>query len=515
MHASCRNSASTGVGTWYAGQPNAVSARSAPPPLALRALLPGWLALGVPLLAGGWLLLDAQRNQPVALPAQHFFVVTVVALLALGVALLVARVALRMEQYRVALLSLGFGCMAGFFAVHALATPGISVGTVVGYADSSYAGPYGTSQLQTDRYAGTVVGLSAFLSLAVPAGLFALAFSPVAGRLRRGAALAGVGVLALLIAAYGAAAAWQPEAMGSLPFSRPPFSSLLAAVSVGLLLFGAGRQWQVYRRTRFPTHGSLVLAFLLLAEAQVAMVAAPFWTPTWWLYHVLMLAAVVLALGALFVELDRRRGLERFLPGEVVERVVAGDLLRLGGERRVATVLFADLRGSTALAEKLPAEAVVDLLNAYVGALARPVFEHGGMLDKYMGDGLMAVFGVVDEGDHGARAAARAALDMRAAIARVNQERRADVRFGVGIHTGEVVLGAVGIPQRSDFTAIGDTVNTASRLEGLCKTYGVDTVLSAATRDCLDGAVRVTLLGATEIRGRAQPEQVFTLKSVE
>jgi adenylate cyclase len=286
-------------------------------------------------------------------------------------------------------------------------------------------------------------------------------------------------------------------------------------VSAVLFIFAATRQAETYARTRFPMQGALVLSFIFLAEAQVIMVVSSFWTLAWWEYHVLMFAAVVLAMGALFLELDRRRGLERFLPAEVVERVVTGDPLRLGGERRAATVLFADLRGSTVLAEQLAAEHVVRLLNTYIGALAQCVFARGGMLDKFLGDGLMAVFGVLPDGSDGAVPAVQAALDMRREIQAVNARRVADgstpIGFGVGIHTGEVVLGAIGIPQRSDFTAIGDTVNTAARLQEICKGHDVDIILSSQTVERLPAdAFALRDLGPAEVRGKSQPVRILT-----
>jgi adenylate cyclase len=273
---------------------------------------------------------------------------------------------------------------------------------------------------------------------------------------------------------------------------------------------------EMYAKTRLPMHGALVIAFALLALAQVIMVVATFWTLAWWEYHLLMLAAVVLALGALFLELDRRRGLERFLPVEVVERVVSGDLLRLAGERRVVTVMFADLRGSTKLAERLPAEELVRTINEYVGVLARCVFAHGGMLDKFLGDGLMAIFGVVPDSSDGAVPAARAALQMRAEVAGANAARvargLAPLAFGVGVNTGEVILGAVGIPQRSEFTAIGDAVNTASRLQELTKDLGSDVVLSAQTAERLRShGFALRPLGTAAVRGKAQPVAILTL----
>src|SRR6185295_6118874 len=153
----------------------------------------------------------------------------------------------------------------------------------------------------------------------------------------------------------------------------------LAVLSIVLFLYAAWRQFGIFAKTRLPMHGALVASFVLLAEAQVIMASSQFWTLAWWEYHVLMLGAVVLAIGALFLELDRRRGLERLLSAEVVERVVSGDLLRLSGERRVATVLFADLRGSTGIAENMEAEALVRMLHETVGVLAKSVFAHGGM----------------------------------------------------------------------------------------------------------------------------------------
>ena len=156
-------------------------------------------------------------------------------------------------------------------------------------------------------------------------------------------------VVALLLVGYSALAVLHPQILTDLPLSQQSNAYYLAAVSMTLFVFAASRQMETYTKTRLPMHGALVIAFLFLALAQLIMVAATFWTLAWWEYHLLMFAAVVLALGALFLELDRRRGLERFLPAEVVERVVSGDLLRLAGERRVVTVMFADCGGQQSL----------------------------------------------------------------------------------------------------------------------------------------------------------------------
>ncbi len=170
----------------------------------------------------------------------------------------------------------------------------------------------------------------------------------------------------------------------------------------------------------------------------------------------------------------------------------------------------------TALAERLEPEAVVDVLNAYLRAMASAVIADGGILDKFLGDGLMSIFGALDDGRSGAHAAAGAALRIRASVEALTALRTArgeiTMAFGVGIHTGTVVLGAVGLPERSDYTAIGDTVNTASRMESLCKELEADIVLSSETAACLDGAgVALRPLGEVAVRGKAQPVRVFTL----
>jgi len=149
--------------------------------------------------------------------------------------------------------------------------------------------------------------------------------------------------------------------------------------------------------------------------------------------------------------------------------------------------------------------------------MAKCVPDTGGILDKFLGDGLMAIFGALGDPTNGAAAAARAALAIRDRVGRLNEERAARgdpvVRFGVGMHTGDVVLGAVGLPERSDYTAIGDTVNTASRMETLTKEFKVDAVLSGETASRLDGdGIELRPLGAATVRGKAQAIEVFTLR---
>src|SRR2546427_346008 len=291
---------------------------------------------------------------------------------------------------------------------------------------------------------------------------------------------------------------------------------VLVSSVIVLYLYSAFAQGRDFFRTGLPLQGALGIAYVLLAQAQVSQFLGPTWTPSWWEYHGLMLVAVVLALGALFLELDRRRGLERFLPPTVVERVIQGDPLRLEGERQTVTILFTDLRGSTAPAERLPPDAFVTAVNEYLTVMGRCVLDQGGILDKFTGDGLMAIFGAMSDPTNGASAAARAALEMRRRIAELNAGRAARgeevVQFGVGIHTGDVVVGTIGLPERSQYDAFGDAVNTASRMETLTKEFKVDSILSRDTADRLrDDGVALRPLGVATVRGKANAVEVFTL----
>lgn len=478
----------------------------------------------LPLALLAYLLADPAANRDLNAPIEHFVLTTNVAVLAFFAAVLVARAALQLGQYRTLLVALGFGAVGGIFAVHGLATPGALF--------------RGTSP-QEARDALAIVALSAQLSLLVPAVLFGVRYTSLAEHLRRLVpARSLVGLVVGLIAAYAALALLVPSAVGGamaawLPSSIDAYGGYAGSVTAGglrlpdlpillpgiaaiaLFLLAAARQGREYLTSRLPLHGALVISYLLLAETQVSQTLGQLYSLAWWEYHGLMLAAVAIALVALFVELDRRRGLERFLPPTVVERVIQGDRLRLEGDRRVVSVLFTDLRGSTALADSADPEAVIGIVNAYLRTMARAVIEAGGIIDKFTGDGLMAIFGAMTDAETGARAAARAALAIRRAVAALNAERAARgepvLGFGVGAHVGEVVLGAVGLPERSDYTAMGDTVNTAARMESLCKELGVDCVLSAELAARLDGAVGVKALGSATVKGKAQPILVYTL----
>lgn len=222
---------------------------------------------------------------------------------------------------------------------------------------------------------------------------------------------------------------------------------------------------------------------------------------------------------AMLEEATTKQMMERYLPPQLVGRLFSGGAsLEPGGEARTVTLLFADIRGFTTIAERLPTEAVVELLNAALSRLSDAVFAHSGTLDKFTGDGLMAIFGApVAQPDDAARAVA-AGLAMLEAIRDLDAQQPAGaprLAIGVGIHTGEAIVGNIGSARRLDYTAIGDAVNLASRIEGLTKELGAPLLLSRATRDAALAApgadpLHFTAAGEAPVKGRSRPVELFT-----
>ncbi|HLL55247.1 MAG TPA: adenylate/guanylate cyclase domain-containing protein [Myxococcaceae bacterium] len=221
----------------------------------------------------------------------------------------------------------------------------------------------------------------------------------------------------------------------------------------------------------------------------------------------------------IFARLDLLRS---FVPAPAVERVMAESparALSLGGQLTTVTVLSSDLRGFTALSERLPPAEVVAQLNAYHGAMLEEVRRHGGVLDKFIGDGMLAIFGLPQAekaapADHGAQAAVACARGMLAALERLNRERATQglspLRIGVGVHTGPVIAGNIGAPgHRLEFTVIGDAVNTASRVEGLTKDCGEPVLVTAGAAERLREPLRE--LPPMAVRGKQEPLRVFGL----
>ncbi len=268
---------------------------------------------------------------------------------------------------------------------------------------------------------------------------------------------------------------------------------------------------------------ALALALVFSVAVQVAFDSGLIVT-----YVYPLLALAIGTLGTLAVlymveTLERARVHDlfaRFVPADVVDQVVAsaGENLRLGAVERDCTVLFSDLRGFTSFAEQLPAARVIEVVNCYLSEMTEAILGAGGTLISYMGDGIMAVFGApLEQPDHADRAlgAAREMIGPRLdAFNRWIAEEGHDHRFvmGVGINSGPVMAGNIGSEQRVEYTALGDTTNTASRLEGMTKDSGHMLFVADSTRERLRQPPGDLMpVGELEVRGRVAAVPVWTV----
>lgn len=209
-----------------------------------------------------------------------------------------------------------------------------------------------------------------------------------------------------------------------------------------------------------------------------------------------------------------RTTFQRYVPEQVIGSVLQGPQ-NARAEIRNVTILFADIRGFTRLAEILEPEQVLDLVNEYFEAMEPAIDRYGGIIDKFMGDSIMAVFGIPEPGPNDAANAVEAARDMHGRLGLLNEKRRLEnrpaFRMGMGLHSGPVVSGHIGAHRRQDYTVLGDSVNLAARLEKLAKLYSCEVLLTEATlkESGTERAVRETDL--LLVRGRVEPTRVFEL----
>jgi adenylate cyclase len=184
---------------------------------------------------------------------------------------------------------------------------------------------------------------------------------------------------------------------------------------------------------------------------------------------------------------------------------------KLGGVSQTITILFADIRGFTRISEHAPPEKIVGLLNRYFSAMTDIIFAHGGTLDKYLGDGLMALFGAPTATPDDASNALNAAVAMQRRLLGINRELRdegfPEIGVGMGLHTGEVVVGYIGSDRRSEYTAIGDTVNTSSRLESNAR--GGEILISDATAQAAHSRYKLQPREPIMVKNRQQPVKLW------
>ena len=442
---------------------------------------------------------------------------------------------------RLFLVGLAFLLAAGFLGLHALATPGV---------------------LLEKGNAGFAVATQGGLAIAA---VFALASSlDLEGRfgdavVRHQNLLRGA-VVALLVL-------WGIASLASLPPLDDPLAPeeakgplrVAALVGVGLYAVAAIRYRTLYRMTGASLPLAVLTAWVLLAEAMIAGAYGRNWQLSWWEWHVLMAIAFALVasvaraeqrrrhpggpFASLYLEqtvartnaayasalgqlVERRADAEDVaqqfgLSGEqvaLVERAAARirqlDATRpdgpLGGEEREVSVLFADLEGFTRYAETRPPAEVISMLNEYWGTAVPVVLEqHGGMIERFAGDAVMVVFNAqADQPDHARRAAA-AALDLQGRTTAIAERHPDWPRFRAGVSTGPAAVGYVGAEQQRNFAVIGDTTNTAARLQTAARPGEV--VVAAATRAAIGEDAEVEELPPIEAKGKREPVAAFRL----
>ena len=212
-----------------------------------------------------------------------------------------------------------------------------------------------------------------------------------------------------------------------------------------------------------------------------------------------------------------QRQFERFVPADVVERLTdTGEAFV--AERRQVTIMFADLRGFTAMCDRFDPVITVSILNDYFRHMNAAITRHHGHVTELVGDGLLALFGALEPNPWQGRDAVLAALAMRAELARYNEALVAKglpaLRFGIGIHGGEVVAGVIGTGGLSKFSVTGDPINVASRVEGLTGKFAVDILVTDEIRRSLDGSFRLRAMPPTEVKGKSEPIATYHVEGL-
>lgn len=238
------------------------------------------------------------------------------------------------------------------------------------------------------------------------------------------------------------------------------------------------------------------------------------------IYPVLTMMTVYLAITVYrYVTEERekkkiRGAFQYYLTASVINEMLKDpSKLKLGGDKKDLTVLFSDIRGFTTISEKMTPEDLVHLLNEYLTAMTDIVFKYDGLLDKYMGDAIMAVYGApLDQPDHRLRAC-RTALDMIDALEKLQQkwteEGRPVLHIGVGINSGDMVVGNMGSQMRFDYTVMGDSVNLGSRLESINKEYGTSIIISEYTYEGVKDILACRELDSVRVKGKNLPVKIY------
>ncbi|MDD3260205.1 MAG: adenylate/guanylate cyclase domain-containing protein [Smithellaceae bacterium] len=268
----------------------------------------------------------------------------------------------------------------------------------------------------------------------------------------------------------------------------------------------------------------MIAAFLMLAAFALINFFIFFSFNTWLnlVYPLITMATIYLGITIYHYFKEERekkkiRGaFQYYLTSSVINEMLKDpDKLKLGGDKKDLTVLFSDIRGFTTISEKMTPEELVALLNEYLTTMTNQVFHYDGLLDKYMGDAIMAVFGApLDQPDHALRAC-RTSLAMMKELHKLQEKWKAEGRpafdIGVGLNSGDMVVGNMGSEMRFDYTVMGDMVNLGSRLEGINKEYGTNIIISEFTYDKVKDAMCCRELDGVRVKGKLKPVNIYEL----
>lgn len=301
-------------------------------------------------------------------------------------------------------------------------------------------------------------------------------------------------------------------------FQGIPLRRASAWVGVVLTLAAGFLAVLVTDRLRpLPAMGLMFVA----AGAYAAATYALFVYARFWMDAMAVPSTLALGYGATVVEnfikeQREKKRLSRYFSPAVVEDIISKkEDVNLGSARRRVTILFSDIRGFTSISEKMSPEDVVGFLREYLTVMTDAVFQHGGTVDKYIGDAVMALYNVpFDQPDHAAQAV-RTALAFQERVKLLSEKFKAkhglELRCGVGVHTGDAVVGTIGAEQRLEYTAIGDTINLGSRLESITKEYHVSIIISESTYEEVKGQFLTRYLGEVKVKGKEIPVKIYAV----
>ncbi|HEY0417717.1 MAG TPA: adenylate/guanylate cyclase domain-containing protein [Gaiellaceae bacterium] len=461
------------------GTASATRERRAPPGVALAI---GALAFALPLVGFVSLLLRSQLDPHLENYRVHFLVFGLAGGVAFALGFAAGEAAERRADARVLLLSLAFMATGGFMLLHSLGTHHV---------------------LFTHQHAGFQVAISVGLvvSSVFAAGSAFIDLRPgLAPWLIRNRGYLRAGVLLAMAGWFGWTVADLPPLGGpDVEAARGSLVAVLAFVGSTAYAVSAARFWRLFRAQRKLLLAAVTACFVLLAEAMVgvALTGERAWHASWWEWHCLIVLAYLVVAFAAQREWRDERFRDLYLP-TTRER------------RQEVSVLFADLVGFTAFAERVSPGEAAAVLDSY-WSIAAPLLarDHGGEIEKFMGDGFVATFNSRgDQPDHALRAA-RAALDLRRRLERVAAAHPAWPRIRIGVNSGDAVLHEVGGAGHVAYPLVGDTVNTGARLESLAPPGGV--LIGATTFERLPGGTVVEEQLGLRMKGKAGAVDAYLL----